>query len=105
MDRDESVRSILRSHNVLNIFQNYDFHVGQIMHKAVNNHLPESLKNILTIENPFFYFKKCRIKQTQKSLSFAGPKIWNDLPFELIEQSDFHIFKHNLKISIFGNST
>ena len=53
----------------------------------------------------FFFFKKCRIKQTQKSLSFAEPKIWNDLPIELIQQSDFNIFKDSLKISIFGNST
>ena len=100
MNRDESVRSILKSHKVLTIFQNYDFQIGQIMHKAVYNELPISLQNILTIENPFIGTRNCRIKQTQKSVSVAGPKIWNETPIDFTQQPDFKTFKECLKISI-----
>ena len=79
MDRDESVRSILKSNKVLTIFQNYDFQVGQPMHKAVYNELTISLQNILSIENPFIRSRNCRLKQTQKSVSVAGPKICNEI--------------------------
>ena len=58
LDRDQSVRSYLKSHNVLNIFQNYDYQVGQIMHKAINGNLPNVLRNHLTVENDFFLFQK-----------------------------------------------
>ena len=40
LERYESVRSILENHHVLNVFQNYDFHISQIMYKAINNELP-----------------------------------------------------------------
>ena len=69
---EDSVRSILKSHNVLNVFQNYDFQVGQTMHKAVNGDLPNSLGNRLTTGNAFFYNKNVRIKQTEKNYFFYG---------------------------------
>ena len=97
LDYRDSVRSILKSNNILNIYQNYDFKVCLTMHKAVNGELPIPLKNILSTENNFFFFKKCRIKQTQKSASYSGPTIWNGLPSQLIEESDFKKFKSHLK--------
>ena len=45
----------------------------------------------------FFYFKPSRIKQTQKSISYAGPNIWNSLPTDYVQESDFKKFKSNLK--------
>ena len=100
LDREDSVRSILKSHNVLNVFQNYDFQIGQTMHKAVNGDLPNSLGNRLTTENAFFYFKKPRIKQTEKSISFMGPKAWHNFPNEYILESNFYKFKSRLKQDI-----
>ena len=61
LDRAESVQTILKSHNVLNVFQNYDFQVGQLMHKAINGHLPMSLRRYLTTDNAFLYFKNPRL--------------------------------------------
>ena len=81
----------------MNIFQNYDFQVAQSMHKAVHSELPVPLRYNLTIDNAFFYFKPSRIKQTQKSISYAGPNIWNSLPTDYVQESDFKKFKSNLK--------
>ena len=97
LDNTDSVRHLLKSHNILNIFQNYEFHVGQLMHKAIIGELPLPLQRNLTINNPFFFFKPSRIKQTQKSVSYAGPNIWNNLPLNQIEEPDFNKFKLSLK--------
>ena len=72
LDRTDSVRSLLKHHNILNIFQDYDFRLKQLMHKAVNNELPNPLVHSLTISNEFFYIKNPRLQQTKKSVSFAG---------------------------------
>ena len=68
------------------------------MHKAVHDELPLPLGQILTMSNAFLFFKPSRIKQTQKSISYAGSKIWNTLPLSFnIEESDFKKFKVALK--------
>ena len=103
MDRVDSVRSILKSNNVMNVNQNYDFQVGQIMHKAVYNDMPITLQEILTLQNDFFFFKNSRIKQTHKSLFFAGPKIWNNLPPQLVQESNFKKFKTCLRQFVLDN--
>ena len=97
LDHTDSVRQILKSQNILNIFQNYDFQLGQTMHKAIHGELPIALGRNLTINNTFFFFKPCRIKQTQKSISFAGPDLWNKLPLDKIQEVDFKKFKSDLK--------
>ena len=97
MDRTDSVREILKSQNILNVYQNYDFTIGQLMHKAVNGQLPTVLQNSLVRNNDFFFFKNCRLKQTAKSVAFSAPEIWNALPFECINQSDFQKFKSMTK--------
>ena len=105
MERYESVRNVLENHHVLNVFQNYDFHILQIMHKAINNEVPIPIKNQLTTFNEYFFFKQPRLKQSEKSVSFAGPKLWNELPIQLITESNFNIFKRNLKAHILSKSS
>ena len=99
LDRTESVRHLSKSHNILNvnIRQNYDFRVCSLMHKAVNGVLPTCLSDVLTTSNEFFFFKSPRLKQTEKSVMFAAPKLWNSLPTELITEPNFNRFKINLK--------
>lgn len=97
LDRTDSVRSLLKANNVLNVFQNYNFNINKVMHKAIHDELPIPLKRSLTIDNEFFFFKACRIKQTEKSMYYAGPKLWNNLPGELVEEPSFTKFKTDLK--------
>ena len=97
LDNTASVRNILKSHGILNVFQNYDYKVCQTMHKAVNGDLPPILSRVITFENNFFFFKNCRIKKTERSIVFAGPRLWNNLPSELVEESSFNKFKTLLK--------
>ena len=100
LDHTDSVRHILKCQNILNTFQNYDFQVLLMMHRAVNDKLPLPVLNCLTTFNPFFYFKTPRLKQTEKSISFAGPRLWNSLPYELVDEPDYNIFKGKLRVHI-----
>ena len=104
LDRMESVRVILKSHNVLNIHQNYNYHVCRLMHKAVNNELPNFLSDKLTTSNDYFFFKKPRLKRTENSIMFAAPKLWNNLPNELVSESNFNKFQMSLKTHVLNRN-
>ena len=95
LDRKDSVRALLKSNGVLNIFQNYDFSIYKHMHKAINGQSP--IQNNLTINNEFFFFKTPRIQRTKKSIYYAGPQLWNNLPIDLIQENDFSKFKNKIK--------
>ena len=71
-----------------------------MMHKAANDNLPLPVLKCLTTFNPFFFFKTSRLKQTEKSVSFAGPKLWNCLPSELVVEPSYNIFKEKLRAHI-----
>ena len=101
LDRMDSVRSILKSDRVLNIYQLYDFNIAQIMHKARSNELPSPLQNIFQtdpdLHNYFFRTRNCRLKQSEKSIYETGPRIWNSLPNSCIQESSFKPFKMKVK--------
>ena len=103
LDWRDSVRSLLKSNNVLNIFQTYDFNVGKIMYKAIENDLPQPLQKCFSqcSENPLLFCEKnCRIKRTEKGIFSAGPKIWNILPIASRDESNSLKFKKLLKTHI-----
>ena len=97
----DSVRSILKHDQVFNIFQMYDFSVAQLMHKAKQNELPSPLQNNFEtdpdLHHYFFQSKISRLKQSDKSISQAGPRVWNSLPNSCIQESGFASFKTKVK--------
>ena len=90
----------MKSNNILNVFQTYDFQVGQLMHRALNDELPMTLTNQLTVINDLFLIKDPRLKQTEKSICFAGPKAWIHFPWDYIDEIEFNKFKTSLKQDI-----
>ena len=97
LGRMDSVRSILRYDQVLNISQLYDFNAAQFMHKAKKRELPIPLqKHFETDQDLYHYFFKVRtyrLKQSEKSIYEAGPRIWNGLPNSCILETNFSTFK------------
>ena len=83
LDRTDSVRSILKSNDILNISQTYDYNVCIEMYKAIHKQSPTPIQKMLTTENKFFFNKNSRIKQTQKCITYAGPNLWKGLPLQL----------------------
>ena len=97
IDRTESVRDILKSRNMLDVKQNYDFSVGKLMHKAINGQLPIVLQNSLVRDNVFYFNQNCRLQQTKKSIVFSAPKVWNNLTLQCIDESNMNKFKKMTK--------
>ena len=80
-------RPLLRSLNALNVYQINLYQHLNFMHKVNNNVAPIAFHEIFT--NPShnyptnfsynsFSLKKCSLNSTKYSISFRGPKLWND---------------------------
>ena len=67
------------------MFKNHDFPIFSINHSYNTRH-----RNDLV---PLFQ----RLVQTQNSIHFAGPIIWNDIPTEIKSLDELHMFKTKLK--------
>ena len=100
LDRNESVRMILKQNNILNMNQLYDLNLGQLMYKAKINDLPCPLQKKITIgiTRPcLFSVKPVRIQQTLKSVCQAAPRVWNSLPSDLSIDTNYAKFSSDLK--------
>ena len=100
LDRTASVRNILRNDNILNVYQTYDFHLAQMMHKARNSSLPNSIQNMFNIGiyRPCLYsVKPVRLIQSERSVSQAAPRVWNAIPSEITQEPSFTKFKSEVK--------
>ena len=102
LDRQDSVRGLLKSNNILNMRQMYNYTVGKTMHRARHGTLPAPLLSVFerNLENDLFMHHSSRIKQTEKSISQAGPKIWDDIPYTVARQSDYKKFQFELKRAV-----
>ena len=100
LERDESVREILKKDDILNVHQLYDYNLGQLMYKVKMKELPIPLQNNfqIGIQRPcMFKVSPSRIQKTQKSIYQSGPKVWNSLPITISAEINFDTFKTNLK--------
>ena len=59
-------------------------------------YLHDTRKGYLRLEKPFRY-----TSSGQKGLSYIGPKLWNDLSFNLKACNGSNTFKHKLKEDFF----
>ena len=108
LERTASVRDILVNHNILSVYQTYDFHLAQVMHKARDSNLPPPLQHLFNIgiyRPCLFSVKPPRIIQTEKSISQTAPKIWNALPVAVAQEIDFLNFKREVKKHIIAKKT
>ena len=79
------------------------------MYKAMNQLVPEQISKMLTplsthhsyqtrpVVNGSLYMPTCHLFTEQRSLSFAGPKPWNEIPFDIRNADSLNSFKTNFK--------
>ena len=97
-------------HNELNILKCEDIHklfVGIFVYKQQNNLLPtifsnyfharNNIHNIQTRNSERLFVPRCRLKTCQKSIKFAGVKIWNSIPQDIIGAPKLNNFKYKYK--------
>ena len=107
LDRTASVRNILRKDNILNVYQTYDFHLAQMMHKARDSCLPYPIQKMFSIGvyRPCLYsVKPVRIIQSERSIRQAAPRVWNAIPSTITQEPSFSKFKNEVKKHILTKS-
>ena len=82
------------------------YKIALLVFKCINNLAPDYLKDMITLrqvirrssrlDDDFFILKippKCNFSKTEAAFSRSGPKIWNDLPYEIRSLSSLNVFK------------
>ena len=89
---------IFKKLGILKLNDLYQYQVGVFMFESIkagriaNSFSPHNLRPINIIDPTFQ-----RLTTTQKSITHAGPKIWNKLPLQIRNQTQLHKFKVALK--------
>ena len=100
-------RPLLRSLNALNVYQINLYQHLNFMHKVSNNVAPlifhemfkkPSHKYPTNFSLNNFSLKKCCLNSTKYSISFRGPKLWNEfLNTDEKEISSYNLFSRKVK--------
>ena len=85
--------------------------IGIIVYEAVNNVVPEYIRELLEpVSYDCYNLRSCEKDQLQlpkpqteifrKSFSYCGVKIWNSLPLNLKQSTSVASFKSNFKLHL-----
>ena len=95
-----------------------DYKVCMLVYKCINGYAPVYLTELLhfketldslRISNDKFLlqipsYTTVKTKYQERKFSFAGPTLWNMLPYEIRNSKSINIFKKKLKTFFFQNS-
>ena len=83
-----------------------------MVHKILKKKCPENLKGKFTRRTQISKYETRRINDLQipkrrlelsnKSFSYVGAKIWNDIPHAIRNVESTHRFKHKMKTYLLG---
>ena len=100
------------TNNVLKITDLFLYNVGIFMYKLSTKDLPDvflpmfrrnnEIHTYPTRQRQSFHLPRTRTVFAQKTITYNGPRFWNDLPNELIVSPSFRIFKRKLKTFLLG---
>ena len=98
---------------ILDVYQLYEYCIASIMYDLINGKLPHNVNDYCQKmnhsygtrykERNCFKIIKVRTNQGKKSLSYAGAKIWNDIPDYLKLLKSRYTFKKSLKLYMIEN--
>ena len=94
--RDEHTSPLFSRFNLLKLADIYNYSVAVYMFKNKNNFSSNNHTYGTRNRNQLVSMYH-RLTQTQKSISFMGPKIWNELPAEIREIDCINVFKKSVK--------
>ena len=102
-----SISPLFEQLHWLRIEERIVFKVCLIVHKCVWGLVPEALKAMVEMSNPRtlnLVEKKFRSVYGKRAFSYAGPKLWNNLPFHIRLEDDINKFKKLLKSFLMNDS-
>ena len=105
---------LLRDLHWLPVSKRIMFKVALNVFKSIHNLAPQYISNMFSPLTQSNYSLRSRTdplllkipniksKKCEKNISFAGPKIWNDLPLEIRSCTTVHTFMNKLKTHLFS---
>ena len=104
LSHKEDVSNVMKANNLLTIKNLYKTEISMLMFKYHKQLLPSAFDNLFTLKtfrmktrsNSQIISNYCRFTVVQQSLTFMGPKIWNDIPYGIRDSKTSKIFKQKL---------
>ena len=110
----DRISSHLKQAHFLPIRRRIEYKIALTVFKCLNNIAPRYVSNLITpqiqsvkalrCDNDFFKLTVpplSQLRQTERSFSYCGPTVWNQLPYRLRSMSDVKVFKSELKTYLF----
>ena len=109
----DHVTPLLLDLHWLPVKQRISYKICLLCYKALNNLAPCYVKDFLNVYTPIRQLRSSSDKTIftkptpelkrygERSFSYYGPNVWNNLPFSLRNSPDLHSFKRNLKHHLF----
>jgi exonuclease III len=115
--RRESITPYLEKLHFLPVRWRIRFKIALLVFKCINNLAPNYLKNLIhlrdvkrrssRLDDDFFLLKippKTNLSRSESAFSICGPKIWNELPFDVRCLACIDSFKSALKTFYFNKA-
>ena len=112
--RWDRVSSFLKQAHFLPIRRRIEYKIALTVFKCLNNIAPSYMSNLITPQRQSIKTLRCdndffkltvppvsHLRQTERSFSYCGPSVWNQLPYRLRTMSDVKVFKSELKTYLF----
>ena len=112
--RWDRVSSFLKQAHFLPIRRRIEYKIALTVFKCLNNIAPSYMSNLITPQRQSIKALRCdndffkltvppvsHLRQTERSFSYCGPSVWNQLPYRLRTMSDVKVFKSELKTYLF----
>ena len=110
---DSHTSPYFKQSNILTVSKLFKFHVLLLTFKAVHfNRDPSLFNHAVTHSQVHTHFTRhsenlllprFHLSNSQKFISYAGPKLWNELPVHLKMQESLNIFKRKLLVFLIQN--
>ena len=96
---------LFRSLNILTIYSIYKLQLAVYMFRQMKNLLPginpfnfsQPSHKYNTRHKSELHIDRCRTKMRQSTVQFQGPKLWNSLPQNIVNEPSLGAFKNSIK--------
>jgi hypothetical protein len=102
-DKDEPALPLFKQHSILPLDKSLKFKQAFFMWKLSNELLPSSLTNgFRTVRNQIS-IKHNRLDSLSNHITFAGPRIWQNLPNNIKDKAFSNSFRKSLRTHLLNN--
>ena len=111
----DHITPALQALHWLSIRKRIEYKIAVLCYKCIHKLAPKYLCDMISIYTPrrrlrssldkyLLNVPKVRTGFGERTLSYSGPNIWNDLPYDVRASESFNSFQQNLKTHLFKSA-